>query len=49
MPPLTLRGFIDSTAMELLTNPSQGWTYLNRALHYYQIPLALQEKNRDLD
>jgi hypothetical protein len=39
MPLLTLRGFIDSTAMEVLTNPSQGWTYLNRALHYYQIPI----------
>jgi hypothetical protein len=39
MPLLTLRGFIDNTAMEVLTNPSQGWTYLNRALHYYQIPI----------
>jgi hypothetical protein len=39
MPLLTLRGFIDSTAMEVLTNPSQRWTYLNRALHYYQIQI----------
>ena len=43
MPLLTLRGFIDSTAMEVLANPSQGWTYLNRALHYYQI-LIWREK-----
>jgi hypothetical protein len=39
MPLLTLRGFIDSTAMEVLANPFQGWTYLNRALHYYMIPI----------
>lgn len=39
MPLLTLRGFIDSTALDVLTSLEQGWTYLNRALRYYRIPI----------
>jgi hypothetical protein len=39
MPLLTLRGFIDGTALDVLSNPEQGRTRLNRALHYYQIPI----------
>lgn len=39
MPLLTLRGFINGVAMDILANPSQGWTYLNRALRFFQAPI----------
>ncbi|KAI9734820.1 MAG: hypothetical protein M1834_001898 [Cirrosporium novae-zelandiae] len=37
MPLLTLRGFTDFTALELLCDPSKGWGNLNRALRHYGI------------
>lgn len=39
MPLLTLNGFIKGEAMAILSNPSQGWSYLNRALRVYQVPV----------
>lgn len=37
MPMLTLRGFIDITAVEVLADPSEGWLYTNRALRHYSV------------
>jgi hypothetical protein len=39
MPLLTMRGFIDAVAQDVIANPSLGWTYLNRAMRFYQIPI----------